>query len=94
MDQRGKQHGHLVRSTLIVIAGGFADNPQQPLSLVAMLAWTSHHDLQLPGSADETWSCALLVAFAENDDDDYSHDKDDRPAADDHAGLLFCRSGR
>ena len=49
MDQRGKQDRHLTRSGLVVIAGGLADNIEQPLSLGAVLAWTSHHDLRLPG---------------------------------------------
>jgi hypothetical protein len=49
VDQRGKQDRHLIRSGLVVIAGGLADNIEQPLSLGAVLAWTSHHDLRLPG---------------------------------------------
>ena len=49
MDQRGKQDRHLIRSTLVVIASGPADNIEQPLSLGTVLAWTSHHDLRLPG---------------------------------------------
>ena len=49
MDQRGKQDRHLIRSGLVVIAGGLADDIEQPLSLGAVLAWTSHHDLRLPG---------------------------------------------
>ena len=49
MDQRGKQDRHLIRSGLVVIASGPADNIEQPLSLGAVLAWTSHHDLWLPG---------------------------------------------
>ena len=53
MDQRGKQDRHLIRSALVVIAGGLADNSQQPLSLGAVLAWTSYHDLRLPESAAE-----------------------------------------
>jgi len=54
MDQRGEQDRHLVRRALVVIAGGLADSSQEPLSLGAVLAWTSHHDLRLPESADET----------------------------------------
>lgn len=53
MDQRGKQDRHPIRSALVVIAGGLADNSQQPLSLGAVLAWTSYHDLRLPESAAE-----------------------------------------
>jgi hypothetical protein len=49
VDQRGKQDRHLIRSGLVVIAGGLADNIEQPPSLGAVLAWTSHHDLRLPG---------------------------------------------
>jgi hypothetical protein len=49
VDQRGKQDRHLIRSGLIVIAGGLSDNIEQPLSLGAVLAWTSHHDLRLLG---------------------------------------------
>jgi hypothetical protein len=49
VDQSGKQDRHLIRSGLVVIAGGLADNIEQPLSLGAVLAWTSHHDLRLPG---------------------------------------------
>ena len=49
MDQRGKQDRHLIRSGLVVITGSLADDIEQPLSLGAVLAWTSHHDLRLPG---------------------------------------------
>jgi hypothetical protein len=38
VDQRGKQDRHLIRSGLVVIAGGLADNIEQPLSLGAVLA--------------------------------------------------------
>lgn len=49
MDQRSKQGRNLIRSGLVVIAGDLADNIEQPLSLGAVLAWTGHHDLRLPG---------------------------------------------